>query len=390
MIPFFTGTDYWLVGAFLLVMAYEAYFHWRYLAEICRQRRHRRKKADPQAAKPTQDLPGVSVIVCARNEETDLQDYLHTLLTQDYPKYEVIVVDDESEDRTEEVLKAYARQCENLYLTFVPHDARVLSSKKLAITIGAKAAHYDYLLLIDADCRPESRFWIREMMNGFAPYADGKTEVVLGYGAYFERHSLLSSLISYDTLFTAMQYMGMAAQGHPYMGVGRNLAYRRATFFAHDGFKGLLHERAGDDDLFVNKVATPDNTAIVCSRDSLTWSVPKKTWREWLQQKRRHLSVSPHYKVGSKWRLAAEPMARAAMYALMIGVFVGGSGVACCIVYGLWLIRLLRLLCMTNMTAHHLGQHRYGLEIILYEIGLPLLSLYMMGTQPLFKRKMRW
>ena len=136
---------------------------------------------------PDTELPKVSVIVCARNEQTNLQDYLHTLLTQDYPCYEVIVVNDSSEDDTQIILERYAQQCNNLYITFVPAGARVISSKKLALTIGVKAANYDSLLLTDADCRPQSRYWIQEMMQGFR---DEQTEVVLGYGAYFAKNSL--------------------------------------------------------------------------------------------------------------------------------------------------------------------------------------------------------
>ena len=141
-------------------------------------------------------LPKVSVVVCAHNEAENLQNYLQILLSQDYPDYEVIVVDDESEDSTLILLEQYAREYPNFYHTFVPKGARVISSKKLALTIGIKAAHYDYILLTDADCRPESRNWIREMMMG---YDSDSTEMVLGFSPYFEMDTLLSGLISYDT-----------------------------------------------------------------------------------------------------------------------------------------------------------------------------------------------
>lgn len=380
--------DYCLLGALVLVLGYQVYFYVRYICGVARwQRRHKPMPADT-ATQEFEDCPGVSIIVCARNEEENLQCYLQTLLSQDYPKYEVIVVNDGSEDKTQEVLERYALVCSNLYLTFVPRDAHVISTKKLALTIGAKAAHYDYLLLTDADCRPESRQWIREMMKGFAPHRGHETEIVLGYGAYFENDTLLNSLIQYDTLFSGLQYLGMAAAGHPYMGVGRNLAYRRATFFNHSGFRGMLAERAGDDDLFVNKIATPHNTRIVCSRDSLTWSVPKHTWREWLHQKRRHLSVSPHYKTGTKWRLVAEPMSRALFYGLLIAIFVCGGGIACCIAYGIWLLRVLGQMIVMNIGAHRLGLRFLGIEIVLYDIFLPLLTLYILATQPLHKHRM--
>ena len=336
---------------------------------------------------PDTELPKVSVIVCARNEQTNLQDYLHTLLTQDYPCYEVIVVNDSSEDDTQIILERYAQQCNNLYITFVPAGARVVSSKKLALTIGVKAANYDYLLLTDADCRPQSRYWIQEMMQGFR---DEQTEVVLGYGAYFAKNSLLNSLINYDTLFIGMQYLGMAAAGHPYMGVGRNLAYKKDTFFRNSGFRGLLGERAGDDDLFVNKVTNHHNTTIICSPDSITWSAPKTSWKEWIHQKRRHLSVSPNYKFSSKLRLGIEPLTRGLFYALIIAIFILGSGWAMCAAYTLLWLRLIMQLCIINTSAHKLGGRLFGIEIVAYDIILPLISLWILFTQHFRKRPIYW
>jgi len=379
----FSVLDYCLLGALVVVLGYQLYFCLRYLCGVGRWQRHRKHDEAEQA----EECPGVSVIVCARNEEENLLNYLQTLLAQDYPKFEVIVVNDGSEDKTQEVLERYALVSSNLYVTFVPRGAHVISTKKLALTIGAKAAHYDYLLLTDADCRPESRQWIREMVKGFAPRKGHETEIVLGYGAYFEENTLLNSLLNYDTLFNGMQYLGMAAAGHPYMGVGRNLAYRRSTFFEHSGFRGLLAERAGDDDLFVNKIATRHNTSIVCSRESLTWSVPKHTWQEWIHQKRRHLSVSPNYRTDSKWRLVAEPMSRGLLYGLLIAVFVCGGGLACCIAYGLWLLRVVGQMVVMNVGARRLGMRFQGIEIVVWDVLLPLLTLYILATQPLYRRR---
>ena len=375
--------DYCLLGALMLVFVYQCYFYLRYLTIASRWQR-RRVSQSPVA---DSDLPAVSVIVCARNEQTNLQDYLHHLLTQDYPCYEVIVVNDGSEDDTQIILERYTLQSKQLYTTFVPHDARVISSKKLALTIGVKAANYDYLLLTDADCRPSSPRWIREMMSGFAA---SDTELVLGYGAYFEKPTALSSLISYDTLFIGLQYMGMAAAGHPYMGVGRNLAYKKETFFSHDGFRGMLGEPSGDDDLFVNKVSNKENTAIVCSQASVTWSAPKTSWQEWIHQKRRHLSVSPRYRKNSKWRLGIEPMTRGLFYALLITIAVCGCSIAVGIAMVIGWLRLVIQLTVINTSAHRMGTRLFGIEIVAYDIILPIVSLWLLVSQRLRKRRIYW
>ena len=378
----------WELGVLILMvllMVYQLYYYLRYINFS------NRKYIESNQS----TLPKVSVVVCAHNERENLENYLHTLLSQDYPEYEVIVVDDESEDNSLIVLEQYARQYPNFYHTFVPQGARVISSKKLALTIGIKAAHYDYILLTDADCRPESRNWIREMMKG---YDHESTEMVIGFSPYFERETLLSGLISYDTLFNGLQYMGMARAGHPYMGVGRNLSYRRSTFFNNQGFQGLLDVRAGDDDLFVNKVTTnyrkrnhrKSNVNVVCNPDALTWSAPKTTWKQWMQQKQRHLSVSNKYTLTNKIRLTFEPFTRGMIYALLLVTLLYGSHMLIAAVIALWLIRLLIMLLVMNRAARKLQLSRMGLEIILYDIFLPVITLYDMAVNSFRKQKIYW
>ena len=181
--------------------------------------------------------------------------------------------------------------------------------------------------------------------------------------------------------------MGAAAVGKPYMGVGRNLAYRKQMFFEHRGFSDQMVERAGDDDLFVNKVATRANTMVVNSRESITWSVPKTTWKGWLQQKRRHLSVAHAYKPATRDHLAKEPVARGLFYALVIALFVLGEPLTMCAAMLLLVARLLMQLIILNRGAKALGQPRIGLELVWYDIALPVLTLILMGPK---KNKNTW
>ena len=359
--------------------------------------------------------PGVSVLVCAHNEAYNLSAYLYALLSQDYPTYEVIVVDDGSEDKTREVIESYMVQDKRLRITFVPKEARVRSTKKLALTLAAKAAQYDYLLLTDADCTPESTHWISEMMRGFMPSTEYRVqstenrkltthysilntkEIVLGFGAYFYEKGFVNRLVRYDTLFNGLHYLSAAAHGHPYMGVGRNLAYKKELFFKTGGFKKMMNNRAGDDDLFVNHVANCKNTAVVCSRDSITWSPSKTTMRDWWQQKRRHLSVSHDYRLGTKIRLALEPMSRGLFYLAVIALLVAfacqpiiGSplSILAALALGLFLLRWIVQSIIINLSAKRMGLHGFNMFTILgMDIFLPLVSLYMLCVP---KKQVKW
>ena len=382
----FNTIDWVLLGALLaLFMGQVGYY-------ICTIYHLPSTKAEVPSTK--EGCPGVSVLVCAHNEAYNLSAYLYALLSQDYPTYEVIVVDDGSEDKTREVIESYMVQDKRLRTTFVPKEARVRSTKKLALTLAAKAAQYDYLLLTDADCTPESTHWISEMMRGFMP---STKEVVLGFGAYFYEKGFVNRLVRYDTLFNGLHYLSAAAHGHPYMGVGRNLAYKKELFFKTGGFKKMMTNRAGDDDLFVNHVATRKNTAVVSSRASITWSPAKTTMRDWWQQKRRHLSVSHDYRLGTKIRLALEPMSRGLFYLLVLTLSVAfacqpivGSplSILAAMALGLFLLRWIVQTIIINLSAKRMGLHGFNMFTILgMDIFLPLVSLYMLCVP---KKQVKW
>jgi hypothetical protein len=113
----------------------------------------------------------------------------------------------------------------------------------------------------------------------------------------------LNKIIRFDTFHTALQYLSYALAGQPYMGVGRNLSYKKAVFLRNKGFSAINHVPGGDDDLFINKVATKENTAIVIDKDTFTLSDPKKNFGEWFRQKARHYTTAKYYKPRHKFLL---------------------------------------------------------------------------------------
>jgi len=256
----------------------------------------------------------VSVIVCARNEVDNLLLNLPTLLVQDYPDYELIVVNDCSEDNSEDILKLFEQQYDHLKVVTIHKETSLAHSKKMALFVGIKAAKNELLLLSDADCATTSPQWINSMVSGFRK----NTDFVLGYGAYLREKGLLNKYIRFDTMFIAMQYMGMAIAGAPYMGVGRNLAYRRSIFFENRGFGKHLNLQSGDDDLFINELARANNTSVVMDSDSFTRSIPAKSFSEFSKQKTRHLSTSSYYRSLSRFLLILEPFSRVLFYTLGI------------------------------------------------------------------------
>ena len=246
--------------------------------------------------KPGTALPAISVIVAAHDEEENLRELLPRLLDQDHPEFELIVVEDRCNDGTYDYLLEATKQYPRLKMVRVVQKPEHIHGKKFALTLGIKAAKYDWVLLTDADCRPATKSWIRRM----AEQAVDPAQLVIGFSPYMKCPGLLNSLIRFESFLTGIQFIGMALLGKPYMGVGRNLAYRKSLFLENKGFNGHLDVTGGDDDLFVNRHATAANTKVCIGADALVMSKPKNSWTSFYFQKLRHLSVGKHYKFSDK------------------------------------------------------------------------------------------
>ncbi|PXY39852.1 glycosyl transferase family 2 [Flavobacterium cheongpyeongense] len=248
----------------------------------------------------TQKKLPVSVIVCAKNEEENVKKYIPLLAEQNYPDFEIVLIDDASNDETLEVFEQFEEKYSNIRLVKVKNNEAFWGNKKYALTLGIKASTKEYLLFTDADCHPASTEWITAMTSQFTM---NKT-IVLGYGGYEKtERSLLNKIIRFETVLTAMQYFSWAKIGLPYMGVGRNLAYKKEEFFNVNGFIEHIQIRSGDDDLFVNQAANKTNTTVAYMPESFTYSKPKETYKEWFTQKRRHVATANYYKFFDKIQL---------------------------------------------------------------------------------------
>jgi glycosyltransferase involved in cell wall biosynthesis len=268
----------------------------------------------PSEKEKSQQHP-VSVIICARDEAGNLARNLPGVLVQTYPStHEVIVVNHNSQDETRYLLEEFKKTFKSLHIVNLEQEAKGIPGKKYPLSIGIKEAHHEIILLTDADCVPVSETWLQKMQDG---YSNG-VEVVLGYGAYHKLPGVLNKLIRFETFHAALQYLSFALAGKPYMGVGRNLSYKKSLFFKNKGFSSINHVASGDDDLFINRVANKDNTAIVIDHDAITLSSPKKTFSEWWRQKNRHFTTAKFYKTGHRFWLALYSFTHFLFYPLLI------------------------------------------------------------------------
>ena len=257
----------------------------------------------------------VSVVICARDEANNIVTNLPGVLVQQYSTtHEIVLVNDNSEDESKYLLEEFRKSFKNLNVVSLTQEAKMINGKKFPLSIGIKSAKYETLLLTDADCVPASEHWMRLMQDGYGE----NTEIVLGYGAYKKKPGILNKLIRFETFQTALQYLSYALAGLPYMGVGRNLSYKKDVFIRNKGFSSINQMPSGDDDLFINQVANSKNTAIVVDKDAHTLSEPKTTFNNWMNQKYRHYTTSKYYKAKHSILLGLYAISQFLIYPLLI------------------------------------------------------------------------
>ena len=277
----------------------------------------------------------VSVIICARDEAHNLENKLPGVLTQRYnTSHEVVVVNDNSFDDTKYFLEELQKVFKHLNPITLMQEAKHIPGKKWPLSVGIKSSKYEVMLLTDADCRPASEWWIQKMQDAY--HED--TELVLGYGGYEKKRGLLNKLVRWETYLTALQYMSYALAGIPYMGVGRNLSYRKELFYRTKGFSSLNHIPGGDDDLFINRVAHKNNTSIVLDKDAFTLSVPPVSFAAWWRQKARHYSTAKFYKPLHKALLATFSISHFLFYPSLVLTIIFSNWQIALIVFGVRLL----------------------------------------------------
>ncbi len=294
---------------------------------------------------------GVSVIVCARNEEANLMELIPIIMEQEFGKFQLIVVNDSSWDDTADILKALQISYPSMHIIEINEDKQIMQGKKFALTLGIKAAMYDVVLLTDADCRPTSSNWITEMTRGVGE----RKEITLGFSGYKKYPGYLNKLIRFDAFIAGLNYLGFAKAGRPYMGVGRNLCYTKTAFFRIGGFRTHYKLASGDDDLFVKEASTARNTQNAFHYEAQTLSEPHKSWAKWSFQKKRHFTTAPLYKGSVKFSLMLWPLTYFLLWMAAIALsIIYPNPIVWAVIGGLIFLRYLIQFIVLNVSCNKL------------------------------------
>lgn len=281
---FFNRLSFCFLVLFVLALIVQLCIHWIRFSRLAFTKKYPRTKSEDE-------LEPVSVVVCARDAYHHLVELIPALLSQDYPRFEVVVVNDCSDDETEEYLKDLERHETRVKPVQLRQHLNFFNGKKYPLSLGIKSASYDLLVLTDADCRPASNQWLRSMVGC---YGKG-TEMVVGYAPTENKGGFLNLMVRFNAVQRAIMYLSAALAGKPYLGVGRNLSYRQSLFFRNKGFTSHYGMPEGDDDLFVSQVATKRNTSVQIDPDNTVVCSSPSSFGQWARlQIRRYSTIAKH------------------------------------------------------------------------------------------------
>lgn len=325
----------------------------------------------------------VSVIVCAHDEEQNLKELIPMLLAQDHPEFEIIIVEDRSNDESYDYLLQATQDYPQLKMVRVKDKPEFINGKKYAITLGIRAAKNNWLLFTDADCRPSSNQWISRMTERCQDH----TQFVVGFSPYRKTEGMLNAFIRFESLLTGIQSIGMAMLGRPYMGVGRNLAYTKSLFLQSKGFNNYLGVMGGDDDLFVNMHATKQNTIVAIGEGVTTLSTPKTSWSAFMDQKLRHLFAGKRYKFSDKLILGLFMFSWLMTWFLVFPVLFKAQPIWPLL--SVFLIRWILLLLLLNKASQRLGGQFEVWKTPILDFIFPFYYL-VTGLRALVVKTIRW
>ena len=289
----YNNLSFILLVVFGVCLVIQLYFHWAQFSKVAFYKRNARPKLD-------EELEPASIVLCARDAYEYLTELIPVLLNQDYPDFEIVVVNDCSDDETEEYLKDLERREPRVKPVQLKQHLNFFNGKKFPLSMGIKSAQNDLIVLTDFNCMPVNDQWLRSVVNRY----NHQTEIVIGYSPYVQKKGILNHLMRFDALQNGLLYLSAALNHHAYMGIGKNLSYRKELFFRNKGFISHYTTAVGEDDLFINKVSTKKNTEVLIDAENAILTTPTSSFKLWMRQKSSRYSTISKYDGRSRLMLS--------------------------------------------------------------------------------------
>ena len=376
---FYNHISFIVLLIFIITLIIQLLYHWGVFSKVAFYKNKRQPKSDGE-------LEPVSIVICARDAYEYLVELVPVLLGQDYPDFEIVIVNDCSDDETEEYLKDLERRESRIKPVQLKQHLNFFNGKKFPLSMGIKSAQNDLIVLTDCNCMPSNNQWLRSVVNCYGK----NTEVVIGYSPFVRKKGMLNHLMRFDAVQNALLYLSAALKGHPYMGIGKNLSYRKELFYRNKGFTSHYTTSVGDDDLFVSQVATKKNTEVLIDSENPILTTPSGNFHQWVRQKSARYSTVRQYSARARIMLSLFYVSQFLFYASFIALIAlctkpaftitGGAMFYIPILVFFFLLRFGTQLFIYHKASKRLGEKGLLPGLIAYDFLFALLSPFLRLT----------
>ena len=364
-----TLIEFALFGVLAVAFIYQSFFYMHYIMAVLINNRRNEKNKNHF----TKNYLPVSVIICVKNEDENLLKNLPLILKQEYPaRFEVIVVNEGATNETDIIISKLKRKYKNLKSTFVPNGIKLIVPRKLAVTLGVKAALNEWIVFTNADCMPKDKFWLKRIARNFLP----ETDFVFAHSVMFKTKGLLNKMITYDSLFRQLKLFGYALHKKPITSMINNFALRKSVFINNKGFKKILTLPKGDLELIANRYSAKNNTRVETASGSTVWSNAQESFSEWFYSRENEFFINRQLRFSSILRLSVEMFFRIVFYLSFIACLLLGNFFTITAAVFLFLIRFFIQYITINQNSQRFDGQRYYISVLLFDILLPLIDLY--------------
>ena len=326
------------------------------------------------------EYPSISIIVPSRNYEDNLRELIPSLLEQDYPDFEVVVVDDCSSDGTEWYLAGLKLESDKLKTSRIIQETDFPNA--LVITIGVRAASKEWLIFLNPLCRIGSKGWLKTFATGI----HSETEAIFGFVKYSNLEGSMQKFFRYENFNSFMLFGSARYLGIPMPVSDVNMAYKREDFLNRKGFAAVLDARFSENELYINKISDRKNSTFLFDRSSVVSFTGDTDWQDGMNFKKKQLLIKKKFTPGQKFFLSVNTISRIAFDLIMVALLVLSPWRFW--IAGIWLFKIIDELIWGMVAQKRIGEKNLFPGLLVLRSIVPYVNGYLSFIQ-LFRRKNR-
>ncbi len=250
-----------------------------------------------QKSSPAGKIHPMSLLITFRNEEANLKDNLPSLFENGNNAYEVVAVDNCSQDNSLDVLTSLKNEHPNLRISSLRQFT--FHSDKMAHNIALKAACHDWVTVIPPSINVTGKEWLREISSRL----DTDNQVSVGYSNIAPKSSFFNLLFRCELFFQQLKSFGFIVNRLPFVISQENVVFNKQQYFNVGGFRGKINEPFAKLELVINSFIRKAPVSLILTKETAVYRKEDITWKDYVELLKKEEIVRKHLPPGIRFLL---------------------------------------------------------------------------------------